>query len=375
MDGWVTTGRYGIILWNVALCVMYVAVVWSYRKNVQYLHVPWTWRQTMFNDFWNEESQLPEHDSPHVWETLLEKSGCSEGTVSYPGGLQWSEYEKSGTCQCLHMHSNSNTTFESKGDIRKRMIGCNLAYKPSTTQGLFDENESLYVSNAVGIIVAWNLITLIVDVRYAGLRGLVFGGAVEEIMSAGIVTFASFTYFQIFPDNTAVAIWYTVCTVIFFLVLGLLRGCVWKKTRMDPTNATETWEGEPDNHEVAAEESYAQWIMYDWLFWLSYMAILPMAVILYNISNQRCVALKFDLMVQRKKPPGAPLTCNAARACVLPGGTFTSTSRMRFWPWPLLSGQRGPVSSIRRGAPYLTTPIYSRDHGRGGTTTRMCPTM
>lgn len=257
--------RYAVIIFSAGLLLAYTIIVWMNLETSKYFAIPWSWRGTFWDSGWWDGIAFSSASLPT---DVLQRSGCSSGSITLSPEFTWSASEKSGVCKCLHEKFVTNYTAPADaGALQSTILRCVLGSKSSTEVGLFSEGSSFWVTNPIALVFLWNIVSSIADARYVRFERLESTGW-EQIVYIFISLVLMVPLIACFFLTTVpVFIWYIAVVILFLGVVNVVSYLV---------GATR-----------AGVRGVVNWIMYDWVFWLNYCVVFPIAVLLHNISAQK----------------------------------------------------------------------------------------
>lgn len=266
------------------------------------MNVPWSWRRV--EPAWSEEFssispwakeaiaagqnvQDANLRESAVWESMWKGSGCYKQEED---GEDVSYTIIKGMCLCLedkfgsidnvkHPWNSLRDIPTTEGDLQMEALRCLVSSKIPTTQGLFSESRSFWVSNVAALVGLWNLISVTASVRYLHIENILVNTVITMVLCVTPLIF----FVQ--ATNMFSSLGHIVAISMFVFGASAARSFVQKAPDAakddNPTSSLHY-------DDIDTKESeHDKILVYDWVFWISYLFILPIAFTIHNIAWQR----------------------------------------------------------------------------------------
>lgn len=264
---------YLMLAGTLVLFVAYTSVLLVQRDHIKKLDTPFTYIKS---DIYRKKYDAIVYTQPvaDLTADILLIGGCSEYAYRnvYRGEYIFTAATSAPLCKCLYDYVANATavSLENEDQRKGNVMKCITSFKPPMTKGLLRVNN-FWISNPLVLVWAWNAVSLLA-LLFASMDNLNFkltsvgksNKPESSLMKWG--TILLFLAVIMLPFGIAGAShvnWSSLWWHLFFSVLGFTAVCMVAGGMIDEK------------------------LRENWMFLFHSLFVLPMAIIIYNISLQR----------------------------------------------------------------------------------------
>jgi hypothetical protein len=236
---------------NIILLLVYIISFAVVGNTINLFTIPWSWRDTFIDVGVLDKIT---YNDPKLVEVVLQQSGCSHGNIVLGDGMTWLNTEKSGLCVCLYRRFYAGMELpKTQEELEGTILSCLLSSKAVTEKGLFDNKDSIWASNTAVLVALWNIIST--TASFASISGHI--PYVSPIIYAVLLAMMIPIYVIIPAHLTA------IYTIVILTLFSTVLAIVYLPNETNKNTDKDT------------------------IIWLQLTYVLPISMVLFNITMQR----------------------------------------------------------------------------------------